>query len=133
MHILLHFFYILGKVCELKKRSGNYLVGDKDFERAYKTSVGDCESECLNDEKCRVMFYINAFCFIVYKDVPPVPYTGISLYFDKVCKYSKYTKTCFVTTHLEKKYRICLKFCHSFFVFKFDTVNAFWIVLIWSI
>lgn len=88
------FFHISDKVCELQKRSGNFVVGDEDLERASKKSVEDCESECLNDEKCRVMYYANNFCFIVYKDVPPKPYTNTALYYDKVCNhtYSKYSK-----------------------------------------
>lgn len=86
------FFYISDEVCELQKRSGNYAVGDTEYERATKKSAEACESECLNDEKCRAMYYVYGFCFILYKDVPPKEYSGTSLYYDKVCNhtYSKY-------------------------------------------
>lgn len=91
MHFLI-FIHISDKVCELQKRSGNYVVGDTEYERATKKSVEACESECMNDEKCRAMYYANGFCFIVYMDVLPKEYTGTALYYDKVCNhtYSKY-------------------------------------------
>lgn len=106
---VLIFFRISDKVCELQKWSGNYVVGDADVERIYKTYLWDCESECLNDEKCRAMYYTHGFCFIVYKDVPPAPYHDITFYYDKVCNhtYSKYSKMCFVNTHV--KISMCLK------------------------
>lgn len=76
----------------MQKLSGNNVVKDADVERGVKKSLSDCESECLNDEKCQAMYYANGFCFIVYKDVPPEPYTSTALYYDKVCNhtYSKY-------------------------------------------
>lgn len=99
------FFHISDKVCELQKLSESYLHRDVDIERAFKTSLSSCESECLSDEKCQSMFYINGFCFIVYIDVPPEPYHYTALYYDKVCNhtYSKYSlKMWFVTTHVKK-------------------------------
>lgn len=107
MHILF-VFYISGKVSELQKLTGNYVVEDKDFERATKKSVEDCERECLNDEKCQAMYYANGFCFIVYKDVPPKPYSGVALYYEKVRRHSKYLKMYFVTTRVNKS--MCFKF-----------------------
>lgn len=95
----------------MQKLSGSYVVEDQDIERATKKSVEDCERECLNDEKCRAIFYVNGFCFIVYKDVPPKPYTGTALYYDKVCTNSKNSKMCFVTTHVNISKH--LKFWHS--------------------
>lgn len=104
----------------MQKLSGSNVIEDQDFERSSKKSVEDCESECLNDEWCQAMFYLNGFCFIVYKDVPTKPYSGIALYYDKVCNhsYSKYSKMCFVTTHI--KYQSA---------WNFDTVDALWIAL----
>lgn len=107
MHILF-FFNISGKVCELQILTGNYIVKDEHFERATKKSLEDCESECLDDEKCRVIVYENGFCFIVYKDVPPIPYSSVALYYEKVCRHSTYSKMYFVTTHVNKS--MCLKF-----------------------
>lgn len=88
------FFYISDKNCDLQERSGNYVVSDTDYERFIKTSLENCKSECLNDEKCRATYFVSGFCFIVYKDVPPKLFTDISLYFDKVCTYSKYLDMC---------------------------------------
>lgn len=92
--MILFFFHISDKVCKLQKLSGSNVVEDKDVERIAKKSVEDCERECLNDEKCRALYYLNGFCFIVYKDTPPKSYTGTALYYDKVCNhtYSKYSK-----------------------------------------
>lgn len=96
MHFWYFFFHISDKVCKLQKLSESNVVEDRDVERATKKSAEDCERECLNDEKCRAVYYLNGFCFIVYKDVPPKPYTGStpSLYYHKVCNhtYSKYSK-----------------------------------------
>lgn len=87
----------------MQKLSGSYVVKDQDVERANKKSAEACESECLNDEKCRAIYHTQGFCFIVYKDVSPLPFSGTTLYYDKVCNhtYSKYSKMCFVATHVK--------------------------------
>lgn len=92
MHFRYIFFHISDKVCALQKLSGSYVVEDKNYERANKKSLDDCQTECLNDEKCRAMYHENGFCFIIYKDVPPTAYSGAALFYDKVCNhtYSKY-------------------------------------------
>lgn len=117
---MIFFFHISDKVCELQKQSGNYVVGDTDYESVNKKTLGDCESDCLNDEKCRVMYYVNGFCFIVYKDVPSKPYSGIALYYDKVCNhtYSKYSKIDCCACYSLKNSMTCL------FVTKLCTGNC---------
>lgn len=109
--IFCYFFYISGKVSELQKLTGNYVVKDEHFERLTKKSVEDCESECLNDEKCQAMYYSIGFCFIVYKDVPPIPYSGVALYYKKILRHGKYLKMYLVTTRVNKS--MCFKFWHS--------------------
>ena len=81
------------KECSLVKRLTSAVVHDEDYERAIKKdTLQDCKTDCMNDEKCKAMYYSNGFCFIVYLDAPRIIlYTG-SEYYDKVCNhtYSKY-------------------------------------------
>lgn len=90
---------------------GNYFVEDEYIERVIKKFFEDCESECLDDEKCCVIVYVNGFCFIVYKDVFFILYGFVVLYYEKVCRYSMYLKMYFVIMYVNKL--MCLKFWYS--------------------
>ena len=80
------------KICDMIKRPVETVAADDDYEDAYKSTLELCRTNCLNDEKCKAMYYSNGFCFIIYKDNPKTRAYAKSAYFDKVCNhtYSKY-------------------------------------------
>lgn len=69
--------------CNLQYQ-GEFVVSDGDYERAYKTTLDSCKSDCLKSTQCRAMYYLNGFCFIVNKDVERRPFAGPMFYL-KVC------------------------------------------------
>lgn len=71
------------RACSLQHQ-GEFVVSDPDVERAYKSTLDSCKSDCLNSTPCRVMYHTNGFCFIVYKDTPGLRFLG-SMFFQKVC------------------------------------------------
>ena len=80
--------------CELQKRpSGITVSQDSEYERASKKSLAECQEECQNDEKCRAMSHLNAFCFIIYKESVSTKPNAASTYFDKSCNHT-YCKYC---------------------------------------
>ncbi|XP_056017716.1 sushi, von Willebrand factor type A, EGF and pentraxin domain-containing protein 1-like isoform X1 [Ostrea edulis] len=77
------------KSCILQERSGSFVVDDADYERAQKKSLALCKEECLQEEKCKAIYHLNSFCFIIYKDLSPKVYvSGGSRYFDKICNHT---------------------------------------------
>lgn len=71
------------RTCSLQYQ-GEFAVSDPDVERAYKSTLDSCKSDCLNSTQCRVMYHYNGFCAIVYRDTQPLRLLG-SMFFQKVC------------------------------------------------
>lgn len=80
---LCFFLFYIVRTCRLQYQ-GELAVRDPDVERAYKSTLDSCKSDCLNSTQCRAMYHSGGFCFIVYKDTTPLQFVG-SAFFQKVC------------------------------------------------